>query len=92
MLNVLASVSPSVESLSYCIRQTVTGGVSVEPRRRGTDAVRLTVVSVSLITDTLRGISGTAAPSHKYEHLYLPEYGRQKTEKLCTTDDKIQAK
>jgi len=27
-----------------------------------------------------------------YEHLYSPKYGRQKTEKRCTTDDKIQAK
>ena len=43
------------------MRHLVTGRESAELRRPGSDAVRLTVVRVSLITDTLRAISGTAA-------------------------------
>jgi len=62
VLNTVVSVSPSVEAWTYCMRHELTDRVLLlSRRRRATDAVRLTVVSVSLITDTFRGISGTTA-------------------------------
>ena len=62
VLNILSCVSPSVESRSYWMRQEVTARESAKLWWWGTEAVRLTVVWVSLITDTLRGISGTTIP------------------------------
>jgi len=67
VLNTAVMVSPSAECRWYWMRHEVTGREALVAgddwsTRRGSEAVMLTVVCVSFRTDTLRGMSGTAAP------------------------------